>query len=88
MTEFTFIVVAHRDVDAVLVLDLLLTLYEGLVLEIEPVLQQTLLQELADVVKCHMDKDGSDDSGHHVQPSVQSDGVDANIYLMVEEPDR
>lgn len=56
LTEFTLVIVSHRDVDTILVLNQLFTLLEGFVFKIETVFQQTLLQELTDIVKSDMYK--------------------------------
>ena len=57
LAELALIVVAHRDIDAILVVDDFLALLETLVLQVEAVFEQAFLQSLADVVKGDMDKD-------------------------------
>ena len=57
LAELALIVVAHRDIDAILIVDDFLALLETLVLQVEAVFEQAFLQPLADVVKGDMDKD-------------------------------
>ena len=87
VTELALVVVTHRDVHAVLVLDLLLTLFEGLVLEIEAVLQQSLLEELGYVVQGDMHQYGTHHRSGHVEPPVERNRVDARGKVMPEQPD-
>lgn len=87
MTELAFVVIAHRHIDAVLVLYLLLTLDEGLVLEIEPVLQKSLLQEFGDIVQGDMHEHRTDHRRGHIEPQVKGDGVDPRGHPVREKPD-
>ena len=87
LAELTLIVVAHRDVHAVLVLYLLLALLETLVLEVEAVFQKPFLQVLGDIVESHMDEDNTHHGGYHIQPPVQCDGIEAESEGQTEEPD-
>ena len=87
MSELALVVIAHRDVDTVVVFDLLLALDEGLVLEVEPVLQQALLEELRNVVQGDMDEYRPDHGGEHVKPPVQVDGINVRTHRMAEQPD-
>ena len=70
LAELALIVVAHGDVDAILVLDFVGHLLEALVLEVEAVFQQTILQILGDIVKSHMAKHGAYDGHHKIQPGT------------------
>ena len=87
MAELALVVVAHRDVDAVLVLDLLLALDERFVLEIEPVFQEALLEELRDVVQRDMHQHRPDNRSRHIEPQVHPDGIDVRSHRMAEKPD-
>ena len=71
LTELRLVVVAHGDVHAILVLNQFLTLLKGLVLEIEAVFEQSLLQELADIVEGNMDEYRSKDGGCHIEPDIE-----------------
>ena len=64
--EFTLIVVAHRDIHAVLVVFFLLALLKTLVFKIETVFHQSFLQELRDVVQGNMHQHRSDNGCHHI----------------------
>ena len=68
LAELTLIVVAHRDIDAILVLHLVRHLLKTLVLEVEAVFQETVFQVLGDIVKSHMAKNRADDRHHEIQP--------------------
>ena len=88
LAEFTLVIIPHRDVDTILVLDQLLTLLEGFVLKIETVFQQTLLQELTDIVKSDMYKYRSKDGCSHIEPDVQSNGIETCVHTCLEQPYR
>ena len=86
--ELALVVIAHRDVYAILVLLQFLALLKRLVLEVETVFEQSFLQELGDIVKGNMDADGTKNRGSHVEPDVQTDGIEPHIHTMTEKPYR
>lgn len=88
LTELAFIIVAHRHVNRILVLNLLLALLETLVLKVEAVFEKTLLEKLGDVVESHMYQDSPEDCGCHIQPDVQTKGNKHGHNPMAEEPQR
>ena len=87
LAELRLVVLAHGDIHAILVLNQLLTLLEGLVLEVETVFKQPFLQELADVVEGNMDEYRSKDGGSHIKPDIESYRVEARVHTGLEEPD-
>ena len=86
--ELALVVIAHRDVYAILVLLQFLALLKRLVLEVETVFEQSFLQELGDIVEGNMDADGTKNRGSHVKPDVQTDGIEPHIHTMTEKPYR
>ena len=54
LAEFAFIIVPHRYVHAVFVLNFLLALLEALVLEVKAVFAQPFLDEFRDIIQCDM----------------------------------
>ena len=87
-TELTLVVIAHRDVYAILVLLQFLALLKRLVLEVETVFEQSFLQELGDIVKGNMDADSTKNRGRHIEPDVQTDGIEPHIHTMTKKPYR
>jgi hypothetical protein len=62
-------------------------LLERLILEIESVFEQTLLQELADVVKGNVNEYGSKYRGCHIEPEVESYRIESCVHTGLEQPD-
>jgi len=62
-------------------------LLKGLVLEIEAVFEQSLLQELADIVEGNMNEYRSKDGGCHIEPYIEGYRVEARVHTGLEEPD-
>ena len=85
LAGLSLVVVPHRDVNAILVLLLLLTLFEALVLKVEAVFEQTFLEELGYVVECDMHQY---DGREHIEDDVQKQGIEAHLHRVVEEPHR
>lgn len=86
LTELALIVIAHGDIDRISVLDLLLTLLEALVFKVEPVFEQTFLQELGDIVESHMDENGAEHTRRHIHPNVQTEGKKYRHNPVSEKP--
>ena len=88
LAELRLVVVAHGDIHAILILYQLFTLLEGFVLEVETVFEQPFLQELTDVVECHMNEDGSQYGGCHIEPDIESYRIETCVHACLEQPDR
>ena len=88
LAELPLVVVTHGDVDGILVLLQLPALLETLVLVVEAVLQQTLLEELGDVVKGDVYQHHANYGGKHIEPDVQTQGIEPRFHLEAEQPDR
>ena len=86
LAELSLVVVPHGDVHAVLVLLQLPALLETLVLEVETVFQQSFLQELGDVVEGDMHQYHTDDGSEHIEPGVQTEGVETEEHRITEQP--
>ena len=86
LAEFTLVVVPHRDVHAVLVLHQFLALLKTFVLKIEPVLHQSVLDELRDVVQGYMHEDHAHERSGHVQDDVHGQRVQLHLHRLVEQP--
>ena len=86
LAKFTFVIVPHRYIHAILVLNLLFALLETFILEVEPVFTQSLLYELRDVIQCDMYQYHTDKRGRHVKDDVQRQGVESRFHRMMEQP--
>ncbi|EEB23790.1 hypothetical protein BACDOR_03755 [Phocaeicola dorei DSM 17855] len=86
LAELALVIIAHRDVHAVLVLLQLPALLKALILEVEAVFQQPFLQELRDIVEGDMHQYDTDDGSEHIEPSVQTEGIETGHYRMTEQP--
>ena len=88
LAELALVVVPHRDIHAVPVLDQLLALLETFVLEVEAVLHQSLLDELRYVVQGDMHQHYARDRCRHVQDDVQRQRVEPQLHRPAEQPYR
>ena len=70
LAKFTFVIVPHRYIHAILVLNLLFALLETFILKVEPVYTQSLLEELRDVIQCDMYQYHTDKRGRHVEDDI------------------
>ena len=68
--ELALVVVTHRDIDGILVLDKFCCLLETLVLEIEPVFEHAVLEVFRYVVKGSMDEHCPYDRHYYINPYV------------------
>ena len=68
--ELTLIVVAHGNIDAILVIHFIRHLLEALILVVEAVFKKSVLQVFGDIVKSHMAKHGAQNRHHEIQPDA------------------
>ena len=88
LAELTLVVVAHGDVDAVLVLYLGLHLLETFVLEVEAVFQQAILQILGDIVEGDMNQHRADNGHQEINPCTAVQGEEGRSPMTIEYPHR
>ena len=87
LAELTLIIVAHGDIDAVLVFYLFFHLLKALVLKVEAVFQQTIFQILGDVIKSYMNEHRADNRHYKVYPCAAVEREECGIPVTVEDPD-
>ena len=68
--ELALVVVAHRDIDGILVLDKLCCLLETFVFKVEPVFEHAILEIFRYIVKSSMDKYCPYDRHGHINPHI------------------
>ena len=88
LAKFTFVIVPHRYIHAILVLNLLFALLETFILKVEPVFTQSLLDELRDVIQCNMYKNRTQDGSNHIKDNIQTQGIETEIHRITEQPNR
>ena len=86
LTELALVVIAHRNVHAVVVLHFFLTLFEALVLEVKAVFHQPVLDVFRDIVKCHMNQYHACQGGCHIEDDVYGQRVQLHPHRMAEQP--
>ena len=86
LTELALVVIAHRNVHAVVVLHFFLTLFEALVLEVKAVFHQPVLDVFRDIVKCHMNQYHACKGGCHIEDDVYGQRVQLHPHRMAEQP--
>ena len=86
LAKFTFVIVPHRYIHAILVLILLFALLETFILEVKPVFTQSLLDELRDVIQCDMHQYHTDQRSRHIEDDVQRQGVEPRFHRMMVQP--
>ena len=87
-SEFSIVIVSHRDIHAVPVLYQLLALFKTFIFQIEAVFHQTLLEELRYVVQRDMHENDTREGGDHVEDDVQRQRVQPHSHRMAEQPYR
>jgi len=84
--ELAFVIIPHRNVHTIFIVDIIAHLLKTLVLKIEAVFQKSILQILGDVVKSNVAKHCSDNRHDKIQPCTTIQSEEIGRPMLIEHP--